>query len=167
MVTHLEFIEAVAKLDPVPEKIFMSTGACTLDQIAAALDILNAYNHISDIVLMQCVGLYPCPDDRCNLNRLLELAMLAKINGTELGYSGHEAGILPSIMAMAWGAEWIERHITLDRSAYGSDQPASLEILGLRRLVDYSKSIQDIAGDAPFDPRDDELKVIKNLRYWE
>ena len=165
-VTHIELLKAIAELDPEPEKIFMSIGGCSADEIYTAHDILRKTN--SELIIMHCIPIYPCPYERVQLNRLLELAVVAETEKTKIGYSGHEVGILPSVMAMAWGAEYVERHITLDRSMYGSDQAASLEIPGLIRLIQYANLIQPIAGDPEmYAPGADELAVLKKLRHWE
>jgi N-acetylneuraminate synthase len=86
----------------------------------------------------------------------------------EIGYSGHETGIQPTLAAIARGATYIERHITLDRAMYGSDQAASLEANGLRRLVEYGKQIEICLGDNGWtEMLPQEVENAKKLRYWE
>ena len=85
----------------------------------------------------------------------------------EIGYSGHEVGILPTVVAVALGATVIERHITLDRAMYGSDQAASLEKKGLDYVVKYARAIPKILGDGKKTVSDAEQKVADKLRYFK
>lgn len=162
MLSHCEFVEAVAANH---KKTFISIGGAYPWQVEKVVEIFR--KHQTPFVLMHCVVGYPVPDNQCNISKINYLKAREFTNGFEVGYSGHEVGILPSIVAMALGAEWIERHITLDRSMYGSDQPASLEIPGLIRLVEYANNIGAILGDGSLDPQPSEAEVLKKLRYWE
>ena len=87
--------------------------------------------------------------------------------GTKVGYSGHEVGISPSIAAVVLGAKAIERHITLDRAMYGSDQSASLEREGLRRLVAMIREIEIAMGDGIKRMTPKEIENAEKMRYWE
>lgn len=116
-------------------------------------------------VVNHCVGLYPCPPARVNLlaiTRLIE-RFHRKPHCVGVGYSGHETGILPSTLAAMLGASWIERHVTLDRSAYGSDQAASLEPHGLEVLVRDVRSLPLVLGDGDRNPRGDEKRPVT---FW-
>ncbi len=161
MLTNFYFVEQVARIG---KKTFISIGGNYQDDIDKAIEIFNINS--TPFVLMHCVSLYPCPYNNCNMNRINELITRAFTYGYEVGYSGHEVGILPSIVAMSLGAKYIERHITLDRSMYGSDQAASLEIPGLIKLCEYAEIIPKIF-NSQLTPTADELKVIDKLRYWE
>ena len=92
--------------------------------------------------------------------------MVKKYN-CPVGYSGHEPSVSPSIVAVTLGANSIERHITLDRSMYGSDQSASLEEKGLEQLVSIIRKIPIVIGKEDKKMLDCEIEVAKKLRYWE
>jgi N-acetylneuraminate synthase len=160
MITNVDFLHAVAKLK---KKTFISTAMCELPDVIRAVDIFKS--HDTPIVLMHCVGLYPCPDD------LINVSMIQHYKGMfpdiEIGYSGHETGLYPTIAAMTLGAQYIERHITLDRAMYGSDQAASIEAPGLAKLVEVGKIIEKCLGDGKKTFGEAEYEVAKKLRYWE
>ena len=97
---------------------------------------------------------------------LTDIRTLKERYGVPIGYSGHEATVSPSIVAASLGASVIERHITLDRAMYGSDQAASLQKDGLEQLVNALKKIPLILGDGKKKILKEELDVSKKLRYW-
>ena len=113
---------------------------------------------------MHCVSTYPCPDEILNLNIINRLK---ERYGCDVGYSGHEASVVPSIVAATLGVSSLERHITLDRSMYGSDQSASLEEPGLRNLISSIKKIPVVIGKEDKQIFEEEIAVAKKLRYWE
>jgi N-acetylneuraminate synthase len=100
-------------------------------------------------VVNHCVAIYPCPPERLYLKFLHYLmAVFSGSSGFKgVGYSGHEVGVTPSIIAAQMGAKWIERHFTLDRSWYGADQAASLEPQGMKRLVRDIRLLRGMIGD--------------------
>jgi N-acetylneuraminate synthase len=159
MTTNLDFVDYVAK-----KKIhtFISTGMCSIDDIKKADEIFKKNN--CDFTLLHSVSLYPCPEEKLNL---INIPFLKEKFGCNVGYSGHEVSVSPSIVAATLGAVAIERHITLDRSMYGSDQSASLEEAGLSRLVNSVRKISKIMGSVKSEMIDGEEKVAKKLRYWE
>jgi N-acetylneuraminate synthase len=159
MITHKEFLEYSAK-----QKIhtFISTGMSNLKIIEDAVKIF--LDNDCPFSLMHSVSLYPCPNEILNLNNIVSLK---KKFQCEVGYSGHEASVSPSIVAAALGANCIERHITLDRSMYGSDQSASLEEPGLRSLVNSVRKIKECIGESDKKIQLGEEVVAKKLRYWE
>ena len=114
---------------------------------------------------MHCVAQYPCPDTSLNLNMLHTLR--TRYPFAEIGYSGHEVGLHPSVMAIAMGARWIERHITLDRSMYGSDQAASMEFHGLQQLCKIARDADAILGTGHKEVLPKEAECMKKLRYFE
>ena len=120
MATNEEFVKAVAKQG---KKTFASTGMCTEEQIFRMVKLLKP----TPTILLHCVGTYPADEKDLNLNMIRSL----KKFGCPVGYSGHETSVSPSVMAVVLGAEVIERHITLDRAMYGSDQAASLGTRGI------------------------------------
>jgi len=166
MVTNISFIEYVSdviKHNNQKVKVFMSTGMCNMTEIEVAVSIFE-FNDI-DYELMHCVSTYPMKDEDANLN---VIHTLRNEFGCNVGYSGHETGIQISIGAVAMGATSIERHITLDRAMYGSDQSASIEPEGLRRLVRDIRIIDKALGDGNKVISEEELKIKKKLAnpYW-
>jgi len=159
MVTNLEFVQMVAAEQ---KPIFMSTGLSTMEEIEAAYNVIMKEG--ATCTLMHCVGTYPCPESDLNLRMIQVLA--ERFPNLPIGYSGHEASVSPSVVAAALGAVAIERHITLDRSMYGSDQAASLEPNGFRTMVDQIRKLPVILGDGVKRVLPGEVEVAKKLRYW-
>jgi len=159
MITHDEFLKEVAKRK---KYTFISTGMSDYKTIDKAIEIFK--NSKCEFELMHTVSAYPCPEDQLNLHLLQEMK---KRYNCKVGYSGHENSVSPSIFAACYGASSIERHITLDRSMYGSDQAASLEERGLKELVEILAKIPITYGSADKKIFDLEKEVAKKLRYWE
>ena len=110
---------------------------------------------------MHCNSTYPLKEEDINLSLIPELKNIFKV---DIGYSGHETGIIPCIAAVALGATSIERHITLNRAMYGSDQSASLEIVGLKRMVTYIRAVELSLGTPIKKVYETELGSLKKLR---
>ena len=159
MITNLDFLNAAAKKN---KYTFISTGMSTYSNIDKAVEIFKKNN--CNFELMHSVSTYPCSEDRLNLHLIEKLRDKYKC---KVGYSGHEASVSPSVVAVARGANSLERHITLDRSMYGSDQSASLEEAGLRELVSTVRKIPTVIGNEDKMIFDCEVEVAKKLRYWE
>ena len=159
MITNTDFLKEVAK-----RKIytFISTGMSNYKDIDNAVDIFK--KNFCNFELMHSVSTYPCPEDMLNLHLIPKLA---KKYDCKVGYSGHEPSVSPSVVAGVLGATSLERHITLDRSMYGSDQSASLEERGLKELVGIIRKIPVLIGDKDKEIFDCEIEVAKKLRYWE
>jgi len=121
---------------------FISTGMSTGKEIRSAVNIFNKYK--CPFELMHCVSTYPSDDNEINLNGIISLRNEYNCN---VGYSGHERAVLISIGAVILGATSVERHITLDRTMYGSDQSASLEPQGFKSLVDGIRKVEIAMGD--------------------
>lgn len=158
MITNIEFVKEVAK---EKKHTFISTGMTQYKEIELALEIFNENG--CDYTLMHTVSTYPTKDNECNINMIQTLSKKYKC---KVGYSGHEVGILPSVLAAMLGASAIERHITLDRSMYGSDQSASLEEDGVKRLVRDIRSIESILGNGVKTILEEEKKIASKLRYF-
>jgi N-acetylneuraminate synthase len=139
MLTHRDLLQTIAEEQ---KYTFISTGMSTLEQISKAVDIFKIAN--CPYELMHCNSTYPMSPEDANLKMIRSLK---NDFGCDVGYSGHETGIAISMAAVALGANSIERHITLDRSMYGSDQSASLELTGLRSLVKNIRAIEVSLGD--------------------
>ena len=158
MTTNFEFVEHVAKEG---KPTFVSTGMTTLEEIENTVNIFKKHN--CPITLMHTNSEYPSPEENLNLNCIITLKEKFNI---PIGYSGHEPSVSPSLVAACLGATAIERHITKDRSSYGSDQAASLESSGLKNLVDMVRKLPVVLGDGVKLITDEEKKIAKKLRYW-
>ena len=110
---------------------------------------------------MHCISIYPLLDEDANLARINSLK---KQFNCPVGYSGHESGLVPSLAAVSLGISSLERHITLDRGMYGSDQSASLEPVAFQSLVSSAKKIVACMGDGLIDPHPREYTIAKKLR---
>jgi len=157
MLTHYELLEEVAK---EKKYTFISTGMSIMKEIEKAVKIFKKYK--CPFELMHSHSAYPMPLHEANLKVITTLKQKFKC---KVGYSGHESvGYLVCITAIMMGATSIERHITLDRSMYGSDQSASLESAGLIRLVRDIRSIDKLLGDGKKIVWPSELPAKKKLR---
>ncbi|HVV12717.1 N-acetylneuraminate synthase family protein [Amycolatopsis sp.] len=132
--------ELLKALHDTGKPIIASTGMSTMEEVDAAVALLDKDN----LVLLHTTSTYPCPPEEANLRTL---HTLADRFGVPIGYSGHERGLQVSIAAVAMGACMVERHVTLDRTMWGSDQAASLEPEGLRRLVRDIRNVEVALGD--------------------
>ena len=159
MITHLEFLKQVAKRK---KHTFISTGMSGYKEIDEAVKIFKDNN--CPFELMHSVSAYPSPEDQLNLNIIKRLK---DKYDCAVGYSGHEPSVSPSVIAVTLGATSLERHITLDRSMYGSDQSASLEQRGLEELVAIVRKVPIVIGNENKKIFDCEIDVAKKLRYWE
>ena len=156
MIVDIPFLKEVASEG---KHTFISTGMSTIEDIDRAVDIFKKAN--CPFELMHCVSTYPMEDEDANLNCIISLRNRYKCN---LGYSGHETGLAVSYAAAALGITSLERHITLDRSMYGSDQPASIEPIGLRQLVGAIRKIEKAMGDGKIGIIKKEVPIAKKLR---
>ncbi len=138
---------------------FISTGMTEVKQIDRAVEIFK--NAGCSFELMHCVSTYPMEDEDANLNRIKTLRNRYKCN---VGYSGHEAGLAVSYAAAALGITSLERHITLDRAMYGSDQAASVAPAGFRQLVGAVRKIEKAMGDGNMTMNSKEIPIAKKLR---
>ena len=157
MLTNMELINKIAQ---EKKHTFISTGMSNMDQIKTAVNIFK--KNECPFELQHSNSSYPMKLEEANLNCIKTLQNEFECN---VGYSGHESlGYLICVAAVILGATSIERHITLDRSMYGSDQPASLEPAGLQRLVRDIRNIDLIMGDGEKIIWDSEIPVMKKLR---
>lgn len=156
MLIHYELLELIAD---EKRHTFISTGMSTHNDIEKAIEI---FNHKScPYELMHTVSTYPMKDEDANLNLIKTLKVKYNCN---VGYSGHETGLAISYAAAALGASSLERHITLDRAMYGSDQSASLEPSGLRQLVGGVRKIDLAMGDGQKKIIEQEVPIAEKLR---
>ena len=158
MITNISFLEQVEKKR---KKTFISTGMCEMKDISKAIKIFK--KNKCNYELMHCVSLYPCPENKLNLKMIQTLRNKFKCN---VGYSGHESSVSPSYFAYMLGATSIERHITLDRSMWGTDQSASLSPAGMRMLCNSFNKIEKIIGNGVKNFLLEEKKMLKKFKYW-
>ena len=139
--------------------IILSTGMSTMDEIDDAVRLIN--EHGNELAILHCTSTYPAATAELNLRCI---PLLAERFGGVIGYSGHEVGLQTSVAAVALGAKIIERHITLDRASFGSDQAASIEPSGLIRLVRDIRNVEVAMGDGIKRVHDSELPIRDKLR---
>ncbi len=156
MMTDLELLREVASEQ---KHTFISTGMCEMDMIDHAVEIFKKAN--CSFELMHCVSTYPTNDEDANLNCI---AVLRDRYGCNVGYSGHEGGLAVSYAAAALGVTSLERHITLDRAMYGSDQAASLEPAPFVQLIGGLRKIEKAMGDGTKKMQEKEVPIAKKLR---
>jgi N-acetylneuraminate synthase len=136
----------------------LSTGMSTPSEIRAAVTLLYSLNPI----VMHCTSTYPCPPEELNLHCVTTL--MQEFPDLDIGYSGHETGLATTVAAVALGATMVERHVTLDRASWGSDQAASVEGPGLKRLVKDIRTVEKALGDGVKKVEAGEIEPRKRLR---
>ena len=157
MIIDNNFLENVAKRK---KHTFISTGMSSKEDIDNAVKIFRENN--CSFELMHCVSTYPMKDEDANLTTINQLKKEYKC---DVGYSGHENGVLISLVAVMQGITSLERHITLDRAMYGSDQAASLEIPGMKNLTSsIGKLLVSLGSPSLGKIIDDEIPIAKKLR---
>jgi N-acetylneuraminate synthase len=130
----------------------------TMEQIKKGIAVADAGN----LVMMHCTSTYPCEPEELNLNMIKTLR--EAFPQIPIGYSGHEVGLVPTAIAVAFGACMVERHLTLDRAMWGSDQAASVEPAGFERLVKYIRVTEASLGDGVKKVYDSEMISMRRLR---
>mgnify|MGYP006139630293 CR=1 FL=1 len=158
MLTNTDLINEIAK-----EKkfTFISTGMSKMNDIRKCVKIFN--KNKCEYAILHCVSTYPCEEKDLNLNVINTLREKFKCT---VGYSGHESSVSPSIIASMLGAKIIERHITLDRSMWGTDQSASLADDGLSYLSSVLNKIHLMLGSGIKKIGTNEKKLLKKFKYW-
>jgi N-acetylneuraminate synthase len=148
----LRYVRATGK------PVILSTGMSSIEQIAQAVSLLGTDN----LIVTHCTSAYPCSPSELNLRMIQTLRQRFPC---PVGYSGHEVGLPTTIAAVALGACMIERHITLDRSMWGSDQAASVEPQGVDRLVQYVRVVETAMGSGMKEVYASELPMLERLRH--
>ena len=157
MLGHIPLINEIAN---ERKKTFISTGMSTLPEIDEVVNIFKKKN--CEFELMHCNSTYPMKDEDANLKCIETLKERYDCN---VGYSGHETSLLKvSLTAVIMGATSVERHITLDRAMYGSDQSASISVDVLKNFVESIRSVKNIIGDGKKEIREGEISARKKLR---
>ena len=158
LATHLKFVREVAKRGQLT---YASVGMCSYEDIDKLVNIFAEEG--CELVLMHTVSTYPALEGDLNLKMIQTLQKRYKL---PIGYSGHEPSVSPSIIAAVLGAVAIERHITLDRSMWGTDHSASLEEVGLNQLVKTLRKIPIVSGDGIKKNIAAEEAMASKMRYW-
>lgn len=156
MLGHKGFVRTIAKKK---KTTIISTGMSTLQEIDEVVGIFRQEK--CNFILMHCNSQYPMPDKFANLKCI---EMLKQRYNCQVGYSGHSPGIIDAPIAVALGASVIEKHITLDRAMYGSDQSSSIEPMGFYRMVQYIQCVEDMLGTGQKIITPGEEKVRAKLR---
>ena len=158
LLTDLELIKESVKTG---KKIIISTGMSTIEEIDNAVDTIKKVNAEAQYAILHCNSTYPAPNDELNLNCIKTLKDKYKC---EVGYSGHEFGLTTTIASVCLGATIIERHITLDRTMWGTDQMCSVEPQGLIKLVRGIKELNKALGDGKKIVTETEKPIREKLR---
>jgi len=148
----------IAKVKNLNKPYILSTGMSTMVEIEQAVDKFGTDN----LLIAHSTSAYPCQPRELNLKMIHTLGALYP--QTPIGYSGHETGLATTVAAVAMGATFVERHFTLDRAMWGSDQAASVEPQGMQRLVRDLRDIDLALGDGVKKVYDSELGAMKRLR---
>ena len=149
--------ELLRRVRKTGKPIILSTGMSTLEQIKKATAVVG----LDNLLLTHTTSSYPCEPEELNLRTIQTLKDTFDV---PVGYSGHEVGLIPSAVAVAMGACLIERHITLDRAMWGTDQAASVEPVGVEKLVKYIRVTERSLGDGVKRVYDSELPSLRKLR---
>lgn len=152
--TDDELLTAIRKTE---KPVIMSTGMSSLEEIDHAVSLLDR----NKLILGQATSTYPCKPEELNLRAIGSLQQRYEV---PVGYSGHETGLQTTVAAVALGAVFIERHITLDRAMWGTDHAASVEPQGLTRLVRDIRNVETALGDGKKRVFESEVSVRKKLR---
>ena len=150
------------RLKETDRLLILSTGMSTMEDICKTVDFLG----LDNLMIAHTTSTYPCEPEELNLRMIPTLREEFPV---PIGYSGHEVGLVPSTIAVSLGACLVERHITLDRALWGSDQAASVEPGGLRRLVKYIRVTEQSLGDGVKRVYESEKPSLKKLRrsFWK
>ena len=158
MITNTQLLELISK---EKKTTLISTGMCNYSDIKKAVKIFK--KNKCKFILMHCVSTYPCKEEDLNLSMIQKLKKDFKCT---VGYSGHEKTVSPSLVAYMLGAEYLERHITLDRAMWGTDQAASLSENGIKNLSDIVNKIPEVIGNPVKKYFDEEKRMSQKMRYW-
>ena len=158
LLTNLELIKESAKTG---KKIIISTGMSTIEEVDTAVNAIKEVNANSSYAILHCNSTYPAPNNELNLKCIETLQNRYQC---EVGYSGHEFGLTTTIASICLGATIIERHITLDRTMWGTDQMCSVEPQGLIKLVRGIKELNNALGDGVKVVTETEKPIREKLR---
>ena len=157
----LNNLDLISEAATTAKKLILSTGMSTIEEVDSAVEAIKASNSNCDFALLHCNSSYPAPNEDLNLRCI---KTLQDRYNCEVGYSGHEFGLTTSIASLCMGATIIERHITLDRTMWGTDQMCSVEPQGLIKLVRGVKELNQALGDGVKRVTETELPIKDKLR---
>jgi N-acetylneuraminate synthase len=146
------------KLRRTGKPLMLSTGMSEMWQIHEAVDLVSS----NEVMIAHATSSYPCPPEELNLRMITTLK--ETFPGVPIGYSGHEVGLAPTWAAVTLGASFVERHITVDRAMWGSDQAASVEVMGFHNLARNIRDIEQAMGDGIKRIYPSERAAMKKLR---
>lgn len=148
----------LTRVKQLGKPVILSTGMSSLNEIERAIEILDT----NKLLLAQSTSSYPCKNEELNIKVIQSYR--DRYPSVPVGYSGHETGLAPTLAAVSIGANFVERHITLDRAMWGTDQAASVEMVGLMRLVTNIRDIEKALGDGVKCVYQSELPQKSKLR---
>lgn len=151
-------ISLLTKKRSTNKPLIISTGMSTMEEIVSTVETIGTDN----LLIAHSTSTYPCPLEELNLKMIATLKELYP--RCPIGYSGHETGLAPTVAAVAMGATFVERHITIDRAMWGTDQAASVEVGGFARLVEQIRDVERSRGDGIKRVYESELGPRKKLR---
>lgn len=151
-------LKLLRKMKNTGKPLMLSTGMSTSEEIDTAIRCVGE----EDLLVAHATSAYPCSLEELNLRMIQTLAN--KYPTIPIGYSGHETGLIPTCAAVTMGACFVERHVTIDRAMWGTDQAASVEIHGIRRLIEYIRDVELSLGDGIKRVFESELSSLKKLR---
>ena len=151
-------LELLRKIRSTGKPLMISTGMSTIEEIERAIEVIGTDN----LMIAHATSTYPCKPEELNMRMIQTLA--AKYPNVPIGYSGHETGLATTVAAVALGATFVERHFTLDRAMWGSDQAASVEPGGMIRLVRDIRDVEKSLGDGIKRVYDSEMGARAKLR---
>jgi N-acetylneuraminate synthase len=151
-------IGLLKKVRATGRPMIISTGMSTWEEVEGAVKEIGT----DDLLICHTTSTYPCPVEELNLKMVETLR--SEFPNTPIGYSGHETGLVPSVIAVAFGASFVERHITVDRAMWGSDQSASVEPGGLEKLAKYIRLTNPAVGDGVKKVYESEMGARQKLR---
>ncbi len=151
-------ISLLVKMKSTGKPLIISTGMSSMDEIEKAVDAVGTDN----LLIAHSTSVYPCDTKELNLRMIKTLR--ERFPHVPIGYSGHETGLAPTWSAVSLGASFVERHVTLDRAMWGTDQAASVEIIGMHRLVRNIRDIEKAMGDGIKKVYASEMSARKKLR---
>ena len=153
--------DLLLKVKRTNKPVMLSTGMSTMDEIDEAVNLIGK----SQLMLAQSTSCYPCKENELNLKMIETYKHI--YSTIPIGYSGHETGLAPTLAAVALGATFVERHITLDRAMWGTDQAASVEVHGMMQLVKNIRDIEKALGDGKKKVYQEELKNLNKMRKYK
>jgi N-acetylneuraminate synthase len=154
--------ELINKILQTGRPLMISTGMSTQEEIVASVQFIRDFDQNYPLMIAHSTSAYPCKTTELNLHMIATLKKM--FPNTPIGYSGHEVGLSTTVAAVSMGANFVERHFTLDRAMWGSDHSASVEPQGFQRLVRDIRDVEMALGDGIKKVYEAEIPQMKKLR---